>query len=74
MAREYFLKDPLHPKGGITINCKNDKDCVFCKHCSDIFWDYANLIYMITYDEEHDPWNRPCKYFEEEKNGQDSKV
>ena len=24
--------------------------CLFCKHCSDIFWDYANGIYEIICD------------------------
>jgi hypothetical protein len=65
MPREFLLKDPLHPKGGITIKCKYDQDCVFCKHCSDIFWDYTNLIYMIVCVEDHDTCKRPCEYFEE---------
>lgn len=46
MSREYFLEDALHPNGGFTIKVKNDHDCVFCKHCTDIWWDYSNLIYM----------------------------
>lgn len=24
--------------------------CLFCKHCSDIFWDYTNGIYAIICD------------------------
>ena len=66
MAREYFLEDIAHPKGGIWIKCKNDKDCIFCDHCTDVYWDYTNLIYAITCEEEHDPNDRPCKYFKEE--------
>ena len=65
--RTYFLEDPIHPKGGITVSCKDDHDCVFCDHCTDVFWDYSNLIYMILCDEDHDPWSRPCKYFTEER-------
>lgn len=65
--KDFFLEDTLNPKGGVTIKVKSDKDCVFCKHCTDIFWDYTNLIYMIICDEEHDPWDRPCAYFEEEE-------
>lgn len=65
MTREYFLEDPLHPRGGITIKCKDVTDCVFCEHCTDVFWDYTNLIYMIHCEEEHDTWDRPCKYFKE---------
>ena len=66
MAREFFLKDPLHPKGGITIKARHDDDCVFCEHCAAVFWDYENLIYMILCEEEHEPWEKPCKYFKEE--------
>ena len=65
--RTYFLEDPVHPNGGITVGCKDDHDCVFCDHCTDVFWDYSNLIYMIICDEDHDPWDRPCKYFAEER-------
>ena len=50
--------------------------CLFCKHCSDIFWDYSNGIYAIFCDIE---WNNAesmsehinlsfkgkCKSFEE---------
>jgi len=63
--RKYFLEDPIHPKGGITINVKDDHDCVFCDHCTDVWWDYSNLIYMIFCDADHDPWDRPCKFFVE---------
>ena len=66
MTRQYFLQDPLHPKGGLAIKAK-ENDCVFCKHCTDVWWDYTNLIYMIACEEEHDPWDRPCKYFKEEQ-------
>ncbi len=63
--RTFFLEDPAHPKGGITICCKDDKDCVFCDHCTDIWWDYTNLIYNIDCELGHDPSKRPCEYFEE---------
>lgn len=63
--REYFLHDPIHPKGGITINVMDDHDCVFCDHCIDVIWDYSNLIYALACDIECDPWERPCKYFVE---------
>ena len=63
--REYFLEDVMHPNGGITIKCKYDNDCVFCEHCTDIFWDYENLIYMVFCKEDHDTAIRPCKYFTE---------
>lgn len=72
--RKYFLKDPVHPKGGIEINCKDDKDCVFCKHCSDVFWDYTNLIYLILCEKGRDPWDRPCVFFEEGEVNESGKV
>ena len=65
MTRKYFLKDPLYPEGGFYIKVKSEKDCVFCDHCTDIFWDYTHLIYGIACDEGHDPWDRPCEYFKE---------
>lgn len=67
MPREYFLNDPIHPKGGIRIKCHDDHDCVFCKHCFNILWDYTNLIYSIGCEKEHDPWDRPCKDFKEDE-------
>ena len=63
MTREYFLEDLVRPKGGFIIKCKDETDCMFCEHCMDVFWDYTNLIYTIHCDEEHDLWDRPCKYF-----------
>ena len=63
--KKYFLSDPLHPKGGITINVKNDDNCVFCKHCSDIYWDYTHLIYMILCELENDHPKMTCRNFEE---------
>ena len=65
--RHYFLEDPLHPRCGVNIRVKDDKDCVFCDYCTDIFWDYTNLIYMIICEKGYDPWDRPCKYFKEER-------
>lgn len=73
MAREYFLEDPLHPKGGIRINVKFDRDCVFCKHCTDVYWDYTNLIYMLLCDlgNDTDCFNENgehiCKDYEDEE-------
>lgn len=42
--REYHLEDPL--SNGLKIKVKNDKDCIFCKHC-EVFWDYTNGPYML---------------------------
>lgn len=65
MTREYLLEDSIHLRGGITIKCKVEIDCMFCEHCTDVFWDYTNLIYIIHCEKEHDIWDRPCKYFKE---------
>ena len=73
MSREYKLMDPLHPDGGPTIIVKHDQDCVFCKKCTDIWWDYTNIIYMINCKDDHDTSIRPCEYFEEEENEEDNK-
>lgn len=43
-CRKFKLIDPLHPDGGPTI-CMPENDCVFCAHCTDIFWDYTHGIY-----------------------------
>ena len=69
--RTFRLEDPLHPNGGFLINVKCDRDCVFCKHCTDIFWDYTNLIYMIFCELNIDAWEgnekgeHTCEHFEE---------
>ena len=52
-------------KGGPVIKCKNDKDCLFCDHCTDIFWDYTNGPYMIFCDLGEETFKENCRYFEE---------
>lgn len=37
--------------------------CVFCEHCTDIFWDYSHGIYMLICCEEQSAvefGNVPC--------------
>ena len=65
--RQYFLEDPIHPRGGVSILCKDDHDCVFCEHCTDVFWDYTNLVYMIICELNLNQWKRPCANFEEKE-------
>lgn len=31
-----------------------DHACVFCKHCTDVFYDYSNGIYMLICDKKDD--------------------
>lgn len=65
--KEIRLNDPLHPEGGPIFKVKYDEDCVFCKHCTDIFWDYTHGPYMLFCEDDHDVSQRPCPYFEEDK-------
>ena len=62
--RRYFLKDPIHPKGGVWVGVKRERDCVFCRHCSNVLWDYTSLIYYIDCDLNMDPWAENCERFE----------
>ena len=59
-----------------TFKCANgftyeipDNFCVFCEHCTDIFYDYTNGPYMFICDigKEYDAKNFECKYFEAER-------
>ena len=50
-----------------------DECCVFCTHCTDVYWDYTHGIYMLTCDiNSHaaDFGNLPnlCKYYNEDNN------
>ena len=31
---------------GMVFGLKNKKNCLICKHCTDIFWDYTHGPYM----------------------------
>lgn len=71
MARTYRLADPPFP--GLTLSVKNDKDCIFCKHCSCV-WDYTNGPYMFSCDKDRPECSEAkcseehtCELFEEEK-------
>lgn len=66
--REFVLEDPLFPNGSVTITCQNDRDCIFCDHCTDIWGDYSHpgFIWGITCKEGHDPNERPCQFFVED--------
>lgn len=80
MSRDYFLYDPVNPHGGIKIKCKNDRDCIFCSHCYDLFWDYTNLIYMIFCDLDNDTdcmneqGEHICDDYEDYEGGNDEQV
>lgn len=63
--RDYFLEDPYHPNGGITIGVLNDHDCVFCDHCTDVFWDYDSLVYAISCNLDYERTGDWCPHFTE---------
>lgn len=62
--RKYKLHDILHPDGGPTILLP-ENDCVFCSHCTDIFWDYTNGIYLKVCELYKNP-NNGCDDFSHE--------
>ena len=63
-CRLYQLRDPLHPYGGPTVIFMNEQPCVFCHHCTDIYWDYTHGIYSIKC-ELHDILTNGCEDFDE---------
>lgn len=59
--RDYIINDPL-----VKIVCKMPANhCVFCKHCTDIFYDFSNGVYMVCC--EYNLEYGDCKRYEEEK-------
>lgn len=60
--REYKIDD-------VTFRVKQDNDCVFCSHCTDIFWDYTHGIYALICELEREEVNsliHTCEEFEED--------
>lgn len=50
-----------------------DNACVFCKHCTDIFWDFSHGVYALWCgkheDTNHGNCDNSCPDFIEEKEG-----
>ncbi len=45
------------------------RSCLFCSHCTDVFWDYANGPYMFFCDADGDvvaASENECNKFEED--------
>ena len=42
-----------------------DKHCVFCSHCSDVFYDYSNgpYLFLCTKDNDTNAWEH-CADFD----------
>ena len=50
----------------------HERSCLFCDHCTDVFWDYENGPYMFFCDAGADVESGAageCGAFEEEANG-----
>ena len=64
--REYTCEDNI---ASVTVLAP-DKCCLFCKHCTDVYWDYSHGPYMmicIKHDDVFDCGGArgTCKDFEE---------
>lgn len=70
--RKFLLKDRRDPFSlGLNITCKNDKDCIFCKHC-DCHWDFTHGPYLFLCDLDRPECNaaksaeeHTCELFED---------
>ena len=60
------------------MRCKcPEKACVFCDHCTDVFWDYTNGPYMVFCDISADTekgFVGHCELFEETKDGTNKRI
>ena len=68
--REYRCGDEI----GVTVRAP-ENCCLFCKHCTDVFWDYSNGPYMLFCNIHEDVKKAgghtgDCKEFEEDPNAQ----
>lgn len=46
------------------------KSYIFCRHCTDVFWDYTNGPYMFICELELEP-HEDCNDFEDDPNDPD---
>ena len=44
-----------------------DNCCLFCRNCTNVFWDYTHGAYMFICEKGFGNW-RTCNGFEEEDN------
>ena len=42
-------------------------NCVFCEHCTDIFWDYTHGMYTYFCELDYNNEKMTCGFFKEEK-------
>ena len=63
----YKCHDSIGP--GVTVRAP-ERCCLFCKHCSDVYWDYTHGPYMMICAADHEEtlgYHAKCEYFEEDK-------
>lgn len=74
MSREEYCTRKWTSDAGASWWCP-PKACMFCDHCTDIFWDYTNGPYMIICDIDIDPtdggYDGTCRSFVEDGDGND---
>lgn len=59
--KEYIITDII---GNLKVIAP-DESCLFCKHCTDFFWDYTHGPYLFFCD-VYDVAVDDCERFEEE--------
>ena len=59
--RDFIIENPL---GVITFPMPN-KHCVFCSHCSDVFYDYSHGPYMCLCTKDNDTSMGHCTDFDD---------
>lgn len=70
--REYKCIDSIGP--GVVVRAP-EKACLFCEHCTDVFWDYTGGPYLMFCEKHEDvtevdgPWGN-CPDFQEEEKGE----
>lgn len=48
-----------------------DESCLFCKHCTEFFWDYTHGPYLFFCD-VYDVATDDCERFEEDTEGEEN--
>ncbi len=71
--REYECHDPIGP--GVVVIAP-ERACLFCEHCTDIWWDYTSGPYLFFCDKYEDVTkvdgpSGNCPDFQEDKDDKD---
>lgn len=63
--RDYIINDPL----GKLIVSLPDNSCAFCRHCTDLFYDYTNGPYLFICDKDNNSNAGTCSEFDDMEGG-----